>query len=175
MQNQNTFPDCRKKNKRKTPDSRSTFRTGEKLIFIINIFLTFYLCQVRSPQLHEVHLVRPLWLPPLRPDKAGPSMQRCSHLLLSKPQSIVSVCSMNIISLFLMNIVSVCSMNVHKRCKELVANTCGVNPRLMADILHDMVTIHKPLSVQITPPPLSPGHECEQVEPAKGEDHREAW
>ena len=50
---------------------------------------------------------------------------------------------MNIISVFLMNIVSVCSMNVHKRCKELVANTCGVNPRLMADILHDMVTIHK--------------------------------
>lgn len=32
----------------------------------------------------------------------------------------------------------VCSMNVHKRCKPLVANTCGVNPRLMADILHDM-------------------------------------
>ena len=159
LQNQNPFPDCRKKNKRKTPDSRSTFRTGEKLIFPINIFFTFYLCQVRSPQLHEVHLVRPLWLPPLRPDKAGPSMQRCSHLLLSKPQSIVSVCS----------------MNVHKRCKELVANTCGVNPRLMADILHDMVTIHKPLSVQITPHPLSPGHECEQVEPAKGEDHREAW
>ena len=30
-------------------------------------------------------------------------------------------------------------MNVHKRCKDLVANTCGVNPRLMADILHDMV------------------------------------
>jgi hypothetical protein len=29
-------------------------------------------------------------------------------------------------------------MNVHKRCKPLVANTCGVNPRLMADILHDM-------------------------------------
>lgn len=32
----------------------------------------------------------------------------------------------------------VCNMNVHKRCKDLVANTCGVNPRLMADILHDM-------------------------------------
>lgn len=32
----------------------------------------------------------------------------------------------------------VCTMNVHKRCKDLVANTCGVNPRLMADILQDM-------------------------------------
>ena len=90
LQNRNPFPGCRKKNKRKTPDSRSTFRTGEKLIFTINIFLTFYLCQVRSPQLHEVHLVRPLWLPPLRPDKAGPSMQRCFHLLFSKQRSIVS-------------------------------------------------------------------------------------
>ena len=29
-------------------------------------------------------------------------------------------------------------MNVHKRCKANVANTCGINPRLMADILHDM-------------------------------------
>ena len=29
-------------------------------------------------------------------------------------------------------------MNVHKRCKDNVANTCGINPRLMADILHDM-------------------------------------
>ena len=29
-------------------------------------------------------------------------------------------------------------MNVHKRCKGNVANTCGINPRLMADILHDM-------------------------------------
>ena len=34
--------------------------------------------------------------------------------------------------------VSVCQMNVHKRCKGNVANTCGINPRLMADILHDM-------------------------------------
>ena len=34
-------------------------------------------------------------------------------------------------------------MNVHKRCKDLVANTCGVNPRLMADILRDMVAIIK--------------------------------
>jgi len=32
----------------------------------------------------------------------------------------------------------VCQMNVHKRCKDNVANTCGINPRLMADILHDM-------------------------------------
>ena len=32
----------------------------------------------------------------------------------------------------------VCQMNVHKRCKGNVANTCGINPRLMADILHDM-------------------------------------
>ena len=59
-------------------------------------------------------------------------------------------------------------MNVHKRCKDLVANTCGVNPRLMADILHDMVTIVKS--------PLKPdnhifsssGHECEQAEPTEG-------
>ena len=29
-------------------------------------------------------------------------------------------------------------MNVHKRCKDNVANTCGINPRLMADILRDM-------------------------------------
>ena len=29
-------------------------------------------------------------------------------------------------------------MNVHKRCKGNVANTCGINPRLMADILADM-------------------------------------
>jgi len=32
----------------------------------------------------------------------------------------------------------VCSMNVHKRCKENVANTCGINPRHMADILQEM-------------------------------------
>eukprot|EP00090_Calanus_glacialis_P010800 TRINITY_DN1926_c0_g2_i1.p1 TRINITY_DN1926_c0_g2~~TRINITY_DN1926_c0_g2_i1.p1 ORF type:complete len:750 (+),score=136.45 TRINITY_DN1926_c0_g2_i1:140-2389(+) len=32
----------------------------------------------------------------------------------------------------------VCQMNVHKRCKDNVANTCGINPRLMADILQDM-------------------------------------
>jgi len=31
-----------------------------------------------------------------------------------------------------------CTMNVHKRCKDLVANTCGLNPRMMADILSDM-------------------------------------
>lgn len=43
-----------------------------------------------------------------------------------------------------MESLSVCTMNVHKRCKDLVANTCGVNPRLMADILHDMVIVfHK--------------------------------
>jgi hypothetical protein len=35
---------------------------------------------------------------------------------------------------------SVCSMNVHKRCKENVANTCGINPRHMADILQEMVS-----------------------------------
>lgn len=29
-------------------------------------------------------------------------------------------------------------MNVHKRCKDYVSNTCGINPRLMADILTDM-------------------------------------
>ena len=29
-------------------------------------------------------------------------------------------------------------MNVHKRCKDNVANTCGINPRQMADILADM-------------------------------------
>ena len=29
-------------------------------------------------------------------------------------------------------------MNVHKRCKDYVANTCGINPRLMAEILRDM-------------------------------------
>ena len=29
-------------------------------------------------------------------------------------------------------------MNVHKRCMGKVANTCGINPRLMADILKDM-------------------------------------
>ena len=49
LQNRNPFPDRRKKNKRKTPDSRSTFRTGEKLIFTINIFLTSY------PVRFEVH------------------------------------------------------------------------------------------------------------------------
>lgn len=32
----------------------------------------------------------------------------------------------------------VCNMNVHKRCKENVANTCGINPRHMADILQEM-------------------------------------
>ena len=32
----------------------------------------------------------------------------------------------------------VCGMNVHKRCMGKVANTCGINPRLMADILKDM-------------------------------------
>jgi hypothetical protein len=31
-------------------------------------------------------------------------------------------------------------MNVHKRCKENVANTCGINPRHMADILQEMVS-----------------------------------
>ena len=35
-------------------------------------------------------------------------------------------------------IISVCGMNVHKRCKDYVSNTCGINPRLMADILTDM-------------------------------------
>ena len=40
---------------------------------------------------------------------------------------------------------AVCNMNVHKRCKDLVANTCGVNPRLMADILHDMVRPKLPI------------------------------
>jgi len=32
----------------------------------------------------------------------------------------------------------VCSMNVHKRCEINVANTCGINPRHMADILQEM-------------------------------------
>jgi len=32
----------------------------------------------------------------------------------------------------------VCSMNVHKRCQDNVANTCGINPRHMADILSEM-------------------------------------
>ena len=34
---------------------------------------------------------------------------------------------------------SVCLMNVHTRCKDNVANTCGINPAKMAEILHDMV------------------------------------
>jgi len=32
----------------------------------------------------------------------------------------------------------VCLMNVHTRCKDNVANTCGINPAKMAEILHDM-------------------------------------
>ena len=31
-------------------------------------------------------------------------------------------------------------MNVHKRCQDNVANTCGINPRHMADILSEMVS-----------------------------------
>ena len=33
-------------------------------------------------------------------------------------------------------------MNVHKRCKENVANTCGINPRHMADLLQEMVSFN---------------------------------
>jgi len=32
----------------------------------------------------------------------------------------------------------VCNMNVHKRCKTNVPNTCGINPRHMAEILRDL-------------------------------------
>lgn len=32
----------------------------------------------------------------------------------------------------------VCCMNVHTRCKENVANTCGINPAKMAEILNEM-------------------------------------
>ena len=35
----------------------------------------------------------------------------------------------------------VCSMNVHKRCKQNVANTCGINPKHMADLLQEMVSL----------------------------------
>ena len=89
--------------------------------------------QIRQPHLHEVHVVRPLRQPPLRSHQAGAPVQRQeSHLSL-----------FTLVSASLSTLSSppppVCSMNVHKRCKDLVANTCGVNPRLMADILHDMV------------------------------------
>ncbi|KAJ0173402.1 hypothetical protein K1T71_010551 [Dendrolimus kikuchii] len=32
----------------------------------------------------------------------------------------------------------VCSMNVHKRCQKNVANNCGINTKMMADILNEM-------------------------------------
>ena len=32
-------------------------------------------------------------------------------------------------------------MNVHKRCKQNVANTCGINPKHMADLLQEMVSL----------------------------------
>ena len=31
-----------------------------------------------------------------------------------------------------------CDFNVHKRCKNNVANNCGINARQLADILNDM-------------------------------------
>lgn len=34
--------------------------------------------------------------------------------------------------------VAVCSMNVHKRCQKNVANNCGINTKMMADILNEM-------------------------------------
>ena len=37
-----------------------------------------------------------------------------------------------------------CDFNVHKRCKNNVANNCGINARQLADILNDMgMTPHK--------------------------------
>lgn len=33
---------------------------------------------------------------------------------------------------------AVCSMNVHKRCQKNVANNCGINTKMMADILNEM-------------------------------------
>jgi len=37
-----------------------------------------------------------------------------------------------------------CDFNVHKRCRDKVANNCGINARQLADILNDMgMTPHK--------------------------------
>lgn len=33
---------------------------------------------------------------------------------------------------------AVCSMNVHKRCQKNVANNCGINTKMMAEILNEM-------------------------------------
>ena len=41
-------------------------------------------------------------------------------------------------------------MNVHKRCKENVANTCGINPRHMADILQEMVSTYSYTHIQVS-------------------------
>ena len=40
--------------------------------------------------------------------------------------------------------ITACDFNVHKRCKNNVANNCGINARQLADILNDMgMTPHK--------------------------------
>jgi len=43
----------------------------------------------------------------------------------------------------------VCYMTVHTRCKDSVANTCGINPAKMAEILNDMgMTVNKFVSAK---------------------------
>lgn len=37
-----------------------------------------------------------------------------------------------------MFVLAVCSINVHKRCQKNVANNCGINTKIMGEILSEM-------------------------------------